>query len=193
MTTDQIMRLTYLVLLGGAVVFWFFAQARQNKSRTMQHAAVWGLIFVGTVAGIGLWGDIRQSVMPQQSVVTQSGQIVLPRARDGHYYATLQVNGTPIRFVVDTGASQVVLSRGDAERAGIAVQELAFTGIANTANGAVRTAPVRLDSIALGPFQDARQLVFVNDGDMKGSLLGMSYLQRYAKIEITNGALTLTR
>ncbi len=193
MTTDQTMRLTYLVLLGGAILFWFFSQARQNKSRTLQHSAVWGLIFVGTVAAVGLWGDIRQSVMPRQSVLSETGQIVLPRAGDGHYYATLKVNGTPVRFVVDTGASQVVLSRNDADRAGIKVDQLAFTGTANTANGPVRTAPLRLDSIAFGPFEDARQLVFVNDGEMFGSLLGMSYLQRFSKIEITNGALTLTR
>lgn len=193
MSTDQTMRLLYLSLLGGALLMWFFAQARQNKNRTFQHAAVWGLIFVGTVAAVGLWGDIRQSVLPRQSVVAETGQIVLPRAADGHYYATLQVNGTPLRFVVDTGASQVVLSRSDAARVGIKVDELAYTGTANTANGTVRTAPVRLDSIGFGPFTDARQLVFVNDGEMFGSLLGMSYLQRYTKIEITNGALTLTR
>ncbi|MGH1451644.1 MAG: retropepsin-like aspartic protease family protein [Paracoccaceae bacterium] len=193
MSTDHMMNLLYLAVLGSAIALWFFAQNRQSKGRTLQYAAVWGLIFAGTVAGIGLWGDIRQSVLPRQSVIADTGQIVLPIAQDGHYYATLDVNGTPIRFVVDTGASQVVLSRGDAARAGIKVDELAYTGSANTANGRVRTAPVRLDSIALGPFTDARQMVFVNDGEMRGSLLGMSYLHRFSKIEISDGALTLTR
>ncbi len=53
--------------------------------------------------------------------------------------------------------------------------------------------PVRLDSFAIGPINDNGLRAFVNQGDMAGSLLGMSYLQRYSKIEITDGALTLTR
>ena len=46
---------------------------------------------------------------------------------------------------------------------------------------------------AIGPFTDARVSASVNDGEMKGSLLGMSYLQRFAKIEISGGRMVLTR
>lgn len=185
--------LVYLVLLLSAVVFWFFVQNRESLGKLTQQALAWGLIFAGAMAVVALWDDIEGAVMPQQSVFASEGRISLPRAPDGHYYLTAEVNGAPVRFTVDTGASEIVLSRSDAQAAGIDTGNLAYVGRAYTANGEVRTAPVRLENFAIGPIRDTRLRAFVNEGEMDGSLLGMSYLQRYSKIEITDGALTLTR
>lgn len=185
-------RLVYLVILGSAILMWFVAQNRASLGKLVQQAALWGLIFVGAIAVVGLWEDIRQSVRPMQSVVTDD-RIELPRAPDGHYYLTAEVNGVPLRFVVDTGASQVVLSQSDAARAGIDTAGLAYLGRAQTANGVVRTAPVRLDSIAVGSVRHEGVRAVVNEGELEQSLLGMEYLQRFSHIEITGGTLVLTR
>jgi aspartyl protease family protein len=193
MTGDDIGRLAYLGILGAVLIFWFMTQNRSSLGKTMQQAIVWVLIFVGVIAAYGLWGDIRQTVMPQQSVVGETGQIEVPRSADGHYYLTLQVNGTPVTFLVDTGASQVVLTPKDAKRIGIDPDTLAFTSTANTANGEVQTAPIRLDTVALGPFEDQSVLAWVNGGDLDLSLLGMTYLQRWSSVQISNGSLVLTR
>jgi aspartyl protease family protein len=158
-----------------------------------QQAAAWGLIFLGAIAVVGLWGDIRQSVAPAQTVTAQSGQIELPRAPDGHYYLTADVNGEPVRFVVDTGATQIVLSKSDARRVGLDVDDLVYLGRAYTANGEVRTAPVKLDTVSIGPIKDSNVRAVVNDGAMEGSLLGMEYLQRFSSVEIGGGKLILTR
>jgi len=186
-------RLLYLVLLGGAVLLWFFAQNRASLGKVTQQALVWGLIFVGVIAAVGLWGDIRQTVQPTQTVLAQGDRIELPRAPDGHYYLTAQVNGTPVRFVVDTGATQIVLSQDDARAAGLELSNLIYAGRAFTANGTVRTAPVRLDQIAIGPIADHDVRAVVNEGKMDQSLLGMDYLQRFSSVEISNGTLSLTR
>ena len=186
-------RLLYLVLLGGAVLMWFFAQNRASWGKITQQALVWGLIFVGVIAAVGLWGDIRQTVRPAQTVLAQEGRVELPRAPDGHYYLTAEVNGTPVDFVVDTGASQIVLTRDDARRAGIDLDALTYFGRAYTANGPVRTAPVRLDRIEIGPISDTDVRAVVNEGAMQQSLLGMEYLQRFSSVEITGGTLVLTR
>ena len=186
-------RLFYLVLLGGAVLLWFFAQNRASLGKLTQQALVWGLIFVGVIAAVGLWGDIRQTVRPTQTVFAQDSRIELPRAPDGHYYLTAQVNGAPVQFVVDTGATQIVLTQDDARRAGINLDDLAYFGRAYTANGPVRTAPVRLDRIEIGPMTDTDLRAVVNEGDMQQSLLGMDYLQRFSSVEITGGTLVLTR
>ncbi|MCM2561208.1 TIGR02281 family clan AA aspartic protease [Lutimaribacter sp. EGI FJ00015] len=193
MSEFQIGNLFYLVLLGAAVTMWFIAQNRNSLGRTLQHAMVWGLIFLGVVAAVGLWSDIRSTVLPQQSVLAEQGQIKLPRAPDGHYYLTADVNGHPTRFVVDTGATEIVLSAEDARAAGIADDDLIFSGRAYSANGPVATAPVTLESLAVGPIEDRNLRAWVNEGEMNISLLGMSYLQRYDRIEITDGALVLTR
>ena len=186
-------RVFYLVLLGGAVVLWFFAQNRDSLGKVTQQAMVWALIFVGVIAAVGLWGDIRNTVMPGQAVVAEGGRIELPRAADGHYYLTADVNGEAIRFVVDTGASQIVLTKADARKAGLNTDDLAFVGRAYTANGEVRTAPVRLERVAVGPLVDEDVRAVVNEGELEQSFLGMEYLQRYSSVEITNGTLVLTR
>ena len=186
-------RVFYLVLLGSAVVLWFFAQNRNSLGKITQQAIIWALIFVGVIAAVGLWGDIRNTVMPGQAVVAEDGRIELPRAADGHYYLTADVNGAPIRFVVDTGASQIVLTKADAETAGLATEELSFVGRAFTANGEVRTAPVRLERVEVGPLVDEDVRAVVNEGELGQSLLGMEYLQRFTSVEITNGTLVLTR
>ncbi len=185
-------RLVYLSILGSVLVLWFVVQGRASLGKLMQQAAAWGLIFLGAIAVVGLWQDIRQTVRPTQSVISDS-RIELPRAPDGHYYVTAEVNGTPIRFVVDTGASQVVLSGRDAREAGIDTDSLIYTGRARTANGVVRTAPVQLDSLAIGPITDSDVRAVINEGEMAGSLLGMTYLRRFSSVEIAGDRLILTR
>ncbi|KHQ52249.1 MULTISPECIES: TIGR02281 family clan AA aspartic protease [Mameliella] len=193
MSGDQIGNLIYLVLLGSVIAGWFFVQNRNNLNKSLQYMAAWALIFVGVVAIYGLWQDIRQTVQPQQMVTASEGRIELPRAPDGHYYVNLQVNGTPVRFVVDTGATSMVLTRDAARRAGIDDQNLHFLTEAMTANGVVRTARVTLDEVAIGPFTDTRVPAYVNGGEMQNSLLGMSYLDRFASLQITGGKLVLQR
>ena len=193
MSSWELGNLAYLVLLGAVLVFWFVAQNRNSPGKTMQQAIAWGLIFLGVIAAIGLWDDIRQTVRRRQAMLTEAGRIEVPRANDGHYYLTLGINGTPVEFMVDTGASQMVLTAGDARRAGIDTADLAYVGRAMTANGEVRTAPVRLDRVELGDVSDRNLRAWVNEGDMDRSLLGMSYLQRWSRMEITGGALVLER
>lgn len=189
----QIGRASYLILLGSVLVFWFFVQNRQNLGKTLQQAVAWGLIFLGVIAAIGLWGDIRQTVRPSLGTVTSDGRIEVPRAPDGHYYLTLGINGKPVDFLVDTGATDMVLTLRDARRAGVQTKDLAFHGRAMTANGPVRTAPIRLDTVSLGPVDDHNLRAWVSEGDMPQSLLGMAYLQRWSNIQISGGALVLTR
>lgn len=190
MTGDNIASLLYLSLLGGVIAAYFFAQSRNNLGKQAQQAAIWGLIFVGVVAVAGLWSDIRQDVAPRQNIAV-SGEIEVPRQVDGHYHMRLGINGTPVDFIVDTGATDLVLSREDAQRVGFDPDSLAYTGRAQTANGTVAMARVVLDEVALGDTATYDVGASVNGGEMRGSLLGMSYLQRFGRIEIADDTLTL--
>lgn len=193
MTSDNTASLIYLVLLGCAVGGWFFMAGRDSIGKTLQMAAIWGFIFVGVIAAYGLWNDVQRQTLNNQVLQLGEGQISVPRQPDGHYYLTLELNGANIRFVVDTGATDMVLTRTDAERAGLNPDELNFIGVANTANGQVRTAPVRIDTVRLGDITDTNVRASVNDGEMFGSLLGMGYLERWGHISISGGELRLTR
>jgi aspartyl protease family protein len=193
LTGEQIGSLIYLLLLASVIGGWVFVSMRRNLGKLLQFAAIWSFIFLGAIVAVGLWTDIRQTVTPRQSVVMDGARIEVPRAGDGHYYLTLEINGTPVRFVVDTGATDLVLTRADAERAGIGTDALIFSGQAFTANGMVQTAPVLIDEIALGSVADARVPAVVNGGEMQDSLLGMSYLHRFDRLEISGGTLVLER
>ncbi|MEP2471839.1 MAG: retroviral-like aspartic protease family protein, partial [Paracoccaceae bacterium] len=116
---DDTGRLIYLSVLVGVVGLWFFAQNRLSANKLLQQAAVWGLIFLGAIAAYGLWDDNSQTVRPQQTVFADQGKVVVPRSPDGHYYLTAQINGAPVHFVIDTGATMLVLTRDDAAVAGL--------------------------------------------------------------------------
>lgn len=187
-------RLIYLLLLGAGVAGYFVVSHRPRMGQVLRHGALWALIFVGAIAAVGLWEDIRTDVIPRQAVMTEDGaRIEVPRAYDGHYYLTLGLDGVPVQFVVDTGASEVVLTQEDARRVGLDPERLVYSGVAGTANGTVRTARVRLDQVTLGPLADRNVPVWVNQGEMPQSLLGMSYLNRFERIEISGGTLVLER
>lgn len=192
MTGDDIARIAFLGLIAASLMGWFFMQLRGNLSRGLQQLAVWALILVGLVGAYGLWNDIRRDAVSAQAVLSD-GRIEVPRGPDGHYHLTLHVNGVPVDFVVDTGATDMVLSRADARAVGLDPDALAFVGQAQTANGMVAIAPVRLQSVRLGKIEDRDLRAVVNGGDMDGSLLGMGYLQLFGHIEITDGRLVLTR
>jgi aspartyl protease family protein len=70
---------------------------------------------------------------------------------------------------------------------------LKFTQQFFTANGATRGAPVTLDTISIGPFEEAHVSAWVNEGDLRDSLLGMSFLSTLGRIEIRGGTLTIER
>ncbi|MEX0306892.1 MAG: TIGR02281 family clan AA aspartic protease [Ruegeria sp.] len=186
-------RLTYLVLLGAALLMWFITQNRQSLGKTMQQVAAWVFIFIGVIAVVGLWDDIRSTVSTAPQLTVTDQRIEVPRSFDGHYYLPMLVNGTAVTFLVDTGASNIVISPKDAERIGIDTDQLNYLGRASTANGVVRTAPVRLESLSLGPITDRNIPASVNGGDLDQSLLGMEYLHRFSNIQFADGRLILSR
>lgn len=191
MTEEMWTRLIYLTLLLAAVGGWLMVEFRQRLGQTLRLLVAWGLIFLGVIAAAGLWNDVRPNLMPRQAVM-EGGAIEVPRADDGHFYLTLVINGTPVRFVADTGASNMVLTVEDAARLGIDPASLVYLGQARTANGTVRTARVTLPQVELGPYVDTDFPAWVNEGEMFGSLLGMEYLRLY-RVEIDGDRMILRR
>ncbi|MDX5358029.1 MAG: TIGR02281 family clan AA aspartic protease [Rhodobacterales bacterium] len=192
MSGDDFARLAYLVVLGSAVIGWLVVESRGRLGQMARQSLAWLLIVVGLAAGYGLWKDFALRA-PDQAVLRQDGQIVVARAPDDHFYLTLDIGSTPVRFMVDTGASTVVLSDRDTDRLGIDRRGLAFFGSAQTANGTIRTAritlrDVRLDGEPLGDLPAS-----VGDGPLGISLLGMDFLNRFEKVEMSRDRLVLTR
>ena len=132
------------------------------------------------VIAYGFRDVLREELLPATMVQVAGDTIELRRGSDGHFHASLEINGRPVRFMIDTGASDIVLSRRDAERVGIEPGNLSYLGRALTANGVVSTAPVRLAVVEFGDFTDTDVRARVNAGALDTSLLGMSYLDRFS-------------
>ncbi|WP_299150137.1 TIGR02281 family clan AA aspartic protease [uncultured Tateyamaria sp.] len=193
MSSDSIAQLVYLSVFGLVLGAGFLLTTKLKLGQTLQMAAIWALIFLGAIAVVGMWGDIEDDLFANQTRFDDSGTITVPRDRSGHYLLTLDINGAPVDFVIDTGATDIVLNRADAEAAGLDPANLNYLGRALTANGEVSTARVRLDTVEIGPHTDTDVSAVVNGGALDQSLLGMGYLQRWGRIEIADGALTLSR
>jgi aspartyl protease family protein len=109
----------------------------------------------------------------------------------GHFYLDAEVNGTPVHFLVDTGATLVSLSPQDARAIGLAPDELNFSAVMSTANGTARAAPLRLRSLRLGQLEVEDVPAVVMERPMGVSLLGLSFLNRLDGYSIRDGRLTL--
>ena len=112
----------------------------------------------------------------------------LKRDADGHFYAEAQVNGARIRFMVDTGASFVALTRDDAQRAGIQLGSERSTAVG--AGGPIEVVPVTIDRIAIGTLEATDVRGAVAD-ELGVSLLGQSFLERIGTVEIRGDRMVL--
>ncbi|MBV1863424.1 MAG: TIGR02281 family clan AA aspartic protease [Rhodobacteraceae bacterium] len=193
MSGDDRAYLFYLSILLFFIAGSFLLKRRKRFSQTVQQAAIWGLIFAGVILAYGFSDTLRNQLLPSRAVQINAESYTLERQRDGHFYLTLKVNNQPIEFIIDTGASQIVLSKADAHEIGFDPEALAYLGRATTANGQVKTASVVLDLIEFGEISDQGIRAAVNGGDMEGSLLGMTYLSRFQELSIRGNTLTLTR
>ena len=115
---------------------------------------------------------------PATAVTADQGWNTIAVARDasGHYRIEAMVNGAAVTFLVDTGATHVVLSPADAARVGLGAGRLRFAARGQTANGTVALAPVTLREIRLGQLSRRDVPAMVNGAPMAVSLLGMSFL-----------------
>jgi aspartyl protease family protein len=189
---DDQARLFYLAVLLAGMTFFLLWGRGNRLGRSLRDLAVWMLIFAMVVIAYGFRDTLRGQLFPA-AMVQVGDALELRRGSDGHFHADLLVNGRPVRFIVDTGASDVVLSRSDAVAVGIDPDGLSYTGRAQTANGTVATAPARLGTIRLGDFVDEGVRASVSAGELGVSLLGMAYLDRFARIEIEGDRMRLYR
>ena len=120
-----------------------------------------------------------------------AGQGQIAKSSDGHYWAEGQVNGSAVRFLVDTGATAVALTPDDARRLGFTAANLNYGLKVMTAAGPARAAAVKLTSVTIAGARLANVDALVIEKGLDTSLLGMTYLGRLASFKATRQALIL--
>ncbi|MBX9926024.1 MAG: TIGR02281 family clan AA aspartic protease [Hyphomicrobiaceae bacterium] len=175
---------------------------RGRMTDAMAHLAIWGLLFMGAITVYayrdelkGVASRVTGEFAPYGTTETATTEgertVRIRRSPRGSFFARTDINGAAVPMLVDTGASSIVLKSSDAEKAGIDLKALSFTIPVDTANGRTFCAAIRLDSIAVGgiKFQRVDALVAM-PGNLKDSLLGMTFLSRLRSYDVSGDFMT---
>ena len=140
------------------------------------------------------WTLARGQMVPSMALSHRAGEVELRRAWDGHYRADAHVNGQPVRMMVDTGASMVLLPYERVAELGIPPRSLRFTVPVTTANGRSSVAPLHISSLRIGPIvvRDVEAAV-ARPGRLQSPLLGMSFLERLDETTFRDDRLILRK
>ena len=185
----------YLILLI-ALVASSGMLSRIPTSKAMRDAGIWlglvllialGYSFRDDVKGTRLYG----ALVPNSVQITSDGALKINRAEDGHFHVEAEINNAPESFLIDTGASDIVLSQRAAIAAGLTPETLNYTRSYQTANGTVSGAPIKLETLHLGTVTLRNIEASVNKGKMDESLLGMTFLNQFKSYHVQDNQMTL--
>ncbi len=174
----------FLILLIGASAFAvFFPSAFEEYRRNAAN------------------GSGAEALEPAQAIrpasiepAAPTGAVVLPAGPDGHFRADARINNRAVPVLVDTGATHIAMNEATATSLGLVLRRDDFRYSSQTANGVAAVAMKRLDSVRIGgvELRDVDVAVMRGDG-LTTVLLGMSFLGRLSKVEVSNSRLGRTR
>jgi len=190
-----IYKIALLIFIGGAVLALF----RERVAEAFQAAIFW--VVVGLLLAVGYTyrhdlrdiGDrVMSELLPGRAVSRAGGTVEIARGNRGEFAIIVEINGARISTVYDTGASAVVLTQEAAKAAGLPLDFLNYSIAVETANGRARAAPVTLDRIKVGGITErAVPALIAQPGQLRMSLLGMSFLNRLKSSEVRGDRLVL--
>ena len=176
-------------------VFAVFLFNKKNFSRKIQQLFLWFIIFTALFLGYEYFDKIKATrffaELSPGSVISKNGNYIVRAARDGHFYLNLKINNKNIKFLVDTGATNIVLSKNDAKKLGFNIKNLEYKHLFYTANGAIYAARIILNQVELSSLVFRNVPVYVNQGDLDGSLLGLSFLRLFDSYKFHKNELIL--
>jgi aspartyl protease family protein len=187
-------KLAILVFLAAALATMF----RERFTQAITAALLW--VVFGLLLVIGYTyrfelGDVANRVLAELipgHVISHGRTVEVARTSGGDFAISGQINGARVPLVLDTGASSVVLTPDDAKAAGLPLDLLNYTVSIDTANGRTHAAPVTLDHITIGGLEERSvEALVVQPGQLRTSLLGMSFLNRLQSWQVIGDRLVL--
>jgi clan AA aspartic protease (TIGR02281 family) len=168
------------------------------------------VVCISAAAGLGLSGALLAGTAPGEALavgltrfVPFLAPILVPGHENersdrviriktdsrGHYVVKGTADGVPLEFLIDSGATNIVLTKADASR--LNAGALRFDVTTSTANGPVKSAAVTIGTLTVGSHTLTGVPALVNGGELDESLLGMTWLKQFRSIEIKDGVMTL--
>lgn len=181
MNDDQSINLIYalggLVLVGSALI-----ARRLPLKDTLKMALAWVAIFGGLFVLFALrddfgliWQKVKLAAVGETSQAV-GGSLRVAAGEGGHYFVTATVNGRPVRFMVDSGATTTAMSTEAARAAGVEVDTSGYPVVIETANGMAQARRARIDTLRVGEIERKDMAITVSDTLGDTNLLGMNFL-----------------
>jgi aspartyl protease family protein len=198
MSTDDFaslsFKLIWLVALGGSALVVF----RESIGKAIQIVLIWIVIGLSLALGYtyrfelrGVYDRLMAEMVPGRAA-TRGRIVEIARGRGGSFDVSTSVNGGKVPMILDTGASAVVLTQEAAKAAGLPLEVLSYSVMVDTANGKTRAAAVTLDSVSVGGLTERSVPALVaQPGQLRTSLLGMSFLNRLESWEVRGDKLIM--
>lgn len=147
------------------------------------------MVAIGAAIGIA-WPSGDRAATSAVAEGSERKETILEREANGHFYVHATVNGELVKFLVDTGASNVALSEEDARRVGLAFSPDEFHHVGEGAAGPVQGKFVTLDSVDVDGKTVEKVAGVVLEGS-RLSLLGQSYLSRMGEVQMRGNVMVL--
>ncbi len=186
-------------VLLGALVAGMLVRLRLSPSHAARQIGLWLGIVAALVVGYAYRSDlkavgqrVRGELSPSHAIAAGQDEIVVARNDEGHFALDALVNGHSVRFLVDTGASGILLSPQDARRVGIDTDTLTYSRRGETANGIGWSAPFTADAQEVGGLRLSGVEMDINQAPISVSLLGMSFLNRLGGFRVEGDRLYLS-
>ncbi|WP_130471364.1 retropepsin-like aspartic protease family protein [Candidatus Magnetaquicoccus inordinatus] len=191
-------RLGYAAGFALLLAWWLCSLNGKDLLRVLKGMAPWLIMMILLILAYG-WrhemgaslGRFQATLLPQRGFSQVPGSLSVFKSSDGHFYVEPRIQGVLVRMLVDTGASDIMLSRAAAKRIGLDLDQLDYTLQYRTANGLVRAAPVILEDLRLGDLVLRHLPASVNAGTSDSSLLGMAFFKKLDSYDVKNDLLTL--
>jgi len=141
-------------------------------------------------------GEIKDRVLsdlfPAKAINKNHEKLVLNIAQDGHYYLNVKIKNQEVRFMIDTGASDMVIDEKIAIKLGYDLKKINYNKIFQTANGQSYGASISFDEVDVSGIKFYNVQASITNSDLVIPLLGMSFLQKFYKYEFFRDKLILT-
>jgi aspartyl protease family protein len=189
----------YLGLILIFLIINFFSNNREGVFTIIKYLSIWIIIALLALIAYSYRYELQsvkekvtRELIPGTSTHDRKARkLILTRAQDGHFYLNSIINNQKIRFLIDTGASDVALSLNDARKIGINIKKINFDKIYHTANGKAYGASVILDHLIINNVKFKKVSASIMSSEMGISLLGMTFLNRLKKFEFRANNLIL--
>jgi aspartyl protease family protein len=183
-----------LALVGMIALMLF----RQRFSHALESILIWVVVVLLLMLGYTYRFELHDvgermlaELIPGRAA-TRGQTVEIARGGGGSFSVGTQVNGARIAMVLDTGASAVVLTQEAARAAGLPLEVLNYSVNVDTANGRARAAPVTLDRVSIGGITERSvPALIAQAGQLRTSLLGMSFLNRLESWEVRGDRLVM--